>query len=260
MKSHENEKIYTWQEYLDITKELQETCNPVFRGQSVATWFLDTTLERELDQPLSVDDYVRLAESVCVESPYSEIDDGLKNISCAGAQFYDLETLKRLVHLRHHGFPSPLLDWTESPLIAASFAFEGASENQDVAIHIYVRTLDGYSAWCEQDYHIIHVTLDDEKNSRHRNQKAQYTIARRGKDFCSHEEVFDEEENIYIKEQPNQNRRVKVRISASEKKTALDYIRKEGFDRGTLFNSKNKELDEVDSYYSSIKRRCFEKN
>jgi len=28
-----------------------------------------------------------------------------------------------MTRLRHHGFPSPLLDWPQSPYIAAFFAF-----------------------------------------------------------------------------------------------------------------------------------------
>ena len=41
-----------------------------------------------------------------------------------------------MTYLRHHGFPSPLLDWTLSPYIAAFFAFNEAHDDK-VAFFTY---------------------------------------------------------------------------------------------------------------------------
>jgi hypothetical protein len=44
-----------------------------------------------------------------------------------------------IAYLRHHGFPSPLLDWTRSPFVATYFAFESIPEGaKNVAIYCYM--------------------------------------------------------------------------------------------------------------------------
>lgn len=41
-----------------------------------------------------------------------------------------------MAYLRHHGFPSPLLDWKRSPHVAAYFAFREANDNRSVSIYV----------------------------------------------------------------------------------------------------------------------------
>ena len=43
-----------------------------------------------------------------------------------------------MAYLRHHGFPSPLLDWSRSPYVAAYFAFSKAKEASSERVSIYV--------------------------------------------------------------------------------------------------------------------------
>jgi len=43
-------------------------------------------------------------------------------------------TILLMIHLRHHGIPSPLLDWSRSPYISAFFALSSMSQRDDWAI------------------------------------------------------------------------------------------------------------------------------
>jgi len=48
-----------------------------------------------------------------------------------------------LAHLRHNGFPSPLLDWTQSPYVAAYFAF-ARPQGEQVALYVYCEQTKEY--------------------------------------------------------------------------------------------------------------------
>jgi hypothetical protein len=129
--------LRTWDGFLQHLKSQRQKRKLLFRGQSDSRWPLETTLERRLRKPVSIEDYYRLAavrvrpqlESLTGRRhdlpPLSELRALLKNYDEFSLSGLPDEVLSYLIHLRHHGFPSPLLDWTRSPFVAAYFAFAG---------------------------------------------------------------------------------------------------------------------------------------
>ena len=112
----------------------------LYRGQGSSQWQLETTLEREQAGEFSLTRYHRL---ICRVKPQIETFTKTtwnvpfpiefeKWLNENDPPFFPgMPAYDYMAYLRHHGFPSPLLDWTRSPYVAAYFAFSHAHKNGD---------------------------------------------------------------------------------------------------------------------------------
>jgi len=169
---------------------------PMFRGLAAESWCLTTTLERYSNKAYPVEEYYKIMRGIkpglesfmekrwTLESEFTSIDN--PHNPPQGYPF--------MIYLRHHGFPSPLLDWTTSPYVAAFFAFESKppTEEENVAIYSYL----GY--WGDTKSGSTHVisTIGSyvTTNRRHHIQQCRYTFAMKQLNnkhvYCNHEEAL----------------------------------------------------------------------
>jgi len=146
----ENITVESWEEFDEKLKSLLQTRETwknegplyvsefMYRGQPNSDWHLKTTLERIIHKEISMLDYYRIVhfskhrvETFTEKSwdipsieEYKELLEENKD-----ELFWDtFPAYDYIAYLRHLGFPSPLLDWTSSPYVAAFFAFDKVSD------------------------------------------------------------------------------------------------------------------------------------
>jgi hypothetical protein len=192
-KPHTNHlRFSSWEEFLQQAASFEDrTRKPWdevwFRGQSDAGWPLNTSLERRWKKTRAVADYLNVIGQIqpAIEtftgSQFSmphrpEVDKFCREYDLFDQNFRGLATY--LAHLRHGGFPSPLLDWTLSPYVAAYFGFHNARHEGDVAIYAYREWAGRYKVGGSDDPHIVSFGPIIKTHKRHFRQQSRYTLHR----------------------------------------------------------------------------------
>jgi hypothetical protein len=274
----QSEDLQTWEEFEEKIREIDEetktlknksVCSvspPLFRGQPDAIWTqdgikklgLETILEREVrPQKMSLGEYLKIA--ICTQKIIESYTGKNWDISNEIETYWKkppddfqffwwrvlLNTVEFMVYLRHCGFPSPLLDWTVSPYVAAFFAFEEKCKTDKVAIWMYREDVGhGKEGGSLRQPYICSIGPTLRTHSRHYLQQAEYTFCVKDNDipngskehlFCPHEDVKPPESEG----EKLQDIIVKFTLPATEREKVLKKLKTMNITAYSLFGTED---------------------
>lgn len=172
--------------------------HPLFRGQADRSWPLVSTLERFSTKAWSIKAYHRLLLSVlpAIASLTSRHWDLDRDMDVDESHHGAPPGYELMIYLRHHGFPSPLLDWSRSPYVAAFFAFAARPRPTCEAVAVFAfREHVGYGKeWSGNGARIVGLGPYAVTHERHYAQQCEYTICKKRVGdsyiYCNHEEAL----------------------------------------------------------------------
>ncbi len=223
----------------------------LYRGQASEEWRLESTLERTSPSLMRLADFYRvIAKSkpqietftgkTWSEFDFSVVSNALEEYDTM--RLSPLPAYDYLVYLRHHGFPSPLLDWSRSLYVAVYFACEDPKANR-VAIFAYQQYAGKGKGGGSDAPQILALGPYVRSHQRHFLQQGEYTIALEfrqndGWHLTKHSSIFDQD-------QENQDRLWKFTIPASEARFVMQRLDEYNINAYSLFQTEDALLKTV---------------
>jgi FRG domain len=232
----------------------------LYRGHASDGWQLETTLERASPSLTRLAEFYHL---VAIAKPqvetftgrsWTEID--VPAVTKALTEydimaFAPLPAYDYLVYVRHHGFPSSLLDWSRSLYVAAYFAYESPKAER-VAIFVYQEHAGsgklGSSSWPQIRVLGPYVR----SHPRHFLQQGEYTMAVQ---FTEDQWCIAKHTNVFERTRENQDRLWKFTAPAIEAPEVMRRLDEYNINAFSLFQTEDALLRTVAQRALRLPRR-----
>jgi hypothetical protein len=142
-----------------------------FRGQASSNWGLVSSFDRWYK---SIPSPTKLPKKKATDRFISLFKDEVSRLTPDPGIGSNDEQVLALA--QHYGLPTRLVDWTESPYVAAFFAFSGIAYSPEVTSHVAVWTLDTTSPIWQEDTGIKLLSIPSPYNERLKNQLGKFTL------------------------------------------------------------------------------------
>lgn len=227
-------------EEIDSVKAKHSDCSEIlYRGQVGSSWKIQSSLERIRTEEMDCEEYYGHIDKL---KPL--INPLIKNkfyrkMTCSGYPFdfdeyeegsWSLPEMGYLAYLRHHGFPTPTIDWTESHYVALFFACEDFVKSKTTGkVFVYCQKLrsnvngDGIPKFLKVGRYV-------ETDKRHFVQQSQYLIPmvyEKKWKFITFERVIEDNTNSYDF--------VAIEIEKEAKKSIIKELRRMNINRYTMY-------------------------